>query len=142
MTEHNRPAPTESSARGNPTGTPPEARYDEPRVNAYGQTSSYGKGTESTSADGGIEDLGPLFESQHTKEIQQRWHDIQAMFVDDPGDALRRAGELNDEVVSSLTTALDDRKHTLEQGIANGDTEQLRIGLRQYRQMLDRILAL
>ncbi|MCW2915201.1 MAG: hypothetical protein JWN52_3269 [Actinomycetia bacterium] len=64
------------------------------------------------------------------------------MFVDDPGDALRRAGELNDEVVSSLTTAPDDRKHTLEQGIANGDTEQLRIGLRQYRQILDRILAL
>jgi hypothetical protein len=135
MTEHNRPAPTESSARANPTGTPSEDQYDEPR-------GEYGKGTEGTSSDGRIEDLGPLFESQHTKEIQQRWHDIQATFVDDPGDALRRAGELNDEVVSSLTTAPDDRKHTLEQGIANGDTEQLRIGLRQYRQILDRILAL
>lgn len=137
MTEHNRSAPTESSATEKPAGIPPEARYDEPRER---QTSSYGKGTQGS--DGGLEDLGPLFEGQHTKEIQQRWHDIQAMFVDDPGDALRRAGELNDEVVSSLTTALDDRKHTLEQGIANGDTEQLRIGLRQYRQMLDRILAL
>ncbi|MCW2942165.1 MAG: hypothetical protein JWN00_5150, partial [Actinomycetia bacterium] len=38
--------------------------------------------------------------------------------------------------------ALDERTQALEQGTAGGDTEQLRIGLRQYRQMLDRILAL
>jgi len=153
MTEHEHLEPMESPPGAGAEGISPETQPEfqsefqsaEPRESAYGQTSAaseYGKDTESGSSERGSEDLGPLFDSQHAKEIQQRWHEIQASFVDDPHDAIRQAGALNDEVVSSFTTALNERKHTLEQGIANGDTEQLRIGLRQYRHMLDQILTL
>jgi hypothetical protein len=79
---------------------------------------------------------------QRTEEIQRRWHDLQAAFVDDPHAALRQARELNDEVVGSLASPLDERKHALEREISSGDTERLRIGLRQYHQMLDQFLAL
>lgn len=89
-----------------------------------------------------MDDLGSLFESQRTKEIRQRWHDLQAAFVDAPHAALRQARDLNDEVVSSLASALDEREHALEQEISSGDTERLRIGLRRYHPMLDQILAL
>lgn len=163
MTEHEHVEPVESPVGADAEGIPPavqpagppefqsEFQSAEPResvyeqTSAYGQTSAdseYGKSAEGVSADRGSEELGPLFDSQHAKEIQQRWHEIQAAFVDDPHDAVRQASALNDEVVSSFTTALQDRKHTLEQGIANGDTEQLRIGLRQYRHMLDQIVTL
>jgi hypothetical protein len=122
-----RPASGDESAQGSPTEEAgPQDRNRE--------------GREGAPTNGGMEDLGSLFES--TKEIQQRWHDLQAAFVDDPHAALRQARELNDEVVSSLASALDERKHALEQEISSGDTERLRIGLRQYHQMLDQILAL
>jgi hypothetical protein len=80
--------------------------------------------------------LGSLFESQRTKEIRQRWRDLRAALFDDPHAALRQARELNDEVVSSLASALDERKHALKQEISSGDTERLRIRLRQYHQIL------
>ncbi|MFI0486051.1 hypothetical protein [Actinomadura sp. 9N215] len=49
-------------------------------------------------------------------------------------------GALNDEIVNSLTTALDDRERSLESGFEKGGTERLRIAMRQYR-MLDQILT-
>lgn len=147
MTEQDRPVPTPPSTEppANPASRPPppEAQHNELRESGYDEPA--GSPPEHTSPPARHDDaqgLGPLFESRHTKEIQQRWHDIQATFVDDPRDALRQAGELNDEVISSHAAALDDRKHILEQGISDGDTEQLRIGLRQYRQMLNQILTL
>jgi hypothetical protein len=160
MTENDQPAPMSapmgSPATAGPAGNPPEAPDDGPREGAYdepaktrsGQLPSAGGARRDEAAQvgtvgGGLDDLGPpLFEAVRSKEVTQRWHEIQAAFVDDPRGALRQAGELNDEVVSSLTIALDERKQTLEQVTAGGDTEQLRIGLRQYRQMLDHILAL
>lgn len=157
MTEHQHLEPAESPTGTDLAGIPPKIQPEiqsefqsefqsaEPRESAYGQTPASGEHGQDTAggpADRGSEDLGPLFDSRHAKQIQQRWHDVQAGFVDDPHDAIRQAGELNDEVVSSFTSALQDRKHTLEQWIANGDTEQLRIGLRQYRHMLDQILTL
>jgi len=155
MTERDQPptsaaSPTPGKSLG--IGIPAEAHPGEPResggesvTDRSSQTSSSGQLTQDTqalAADVRHEDLARLFESQQTKELQQRWHDIQAAFVDDPHDAIRQAGALNDEIVSALTTALDDRKHTLERGIADGDTEQLRMGMRQYHQMLDQILTL
>ncbi|WUH99988.1 hypothetical protein OHR68_41985 [Spirillospora sp. NBC_00431] len=134
--------------------------HGRPGVSPYGQRSSTGRTVEATastedtagtgnsgnlaaaSATGGPEDLPPLFESPRIRELQQRWHEIQAAFVDDPRDAVRQAGALNDEIVNSLTTALDDRRRGLQSGIENGDTEQLRIAMRRYRRMLDQILTL
>jgi hypothetical protein len=154
-TEHDRPEPVQSTFPGETTQAPPQAQHDqspentndEPDQSPFGQTSASSSGlssntTQGLPANGGLEDLTALFQSQHTKEIQQRWHDIQTAFVDDPHDAIRQAGALNDEIVGALTTALNTRKHTLEQSIAKGDTEQLRIGMRHYRQMLDQILTL
>lgn len=160
MTEYDRLTPktltpVEDPAEGSaePAGTGPQARpasgdesVEENRpenpTGEAGPQDRNGEGMVGVPANGGMEGLGSLFESQRTKEIQQRWHDLQAAFVDDPHAALRQARELNDEVVSSLASALDARKHALEQEISSGDTERLRIGLRRYHQMLDQILAL
>ena len=90
----------------------------------------------------GPEVFEPVFDTGHADDVQGRWRDIQASFVDDPHDAIGRAGKLTDEVLSTLTSGLENRRRSLEQNAAEGDTEQLRIALRQYRTMLDHVLAL
>ncbi len=78
--------------------------------------------------------------------FQQRWHDIQAGFVDDPRDALRRADRLATEMVDVVDEALDTRKQRLDEGWQSesdepADTERLRVALRGYREFVNRILT-
>ncbi|NUW34511.1 hypothetical protein HTZ77_24160 [Nonomuraea sp. SMC257] len=78
-------------------------------------------------------------------EVQARWRELQAGFVDDPGDAVKRADGLVGEVVEELTSALTSRTGELRQrwsGSDDHDTEQLRLALREYRTVLERLLAL
>ncbi|SEG82545.1 hypothetical protein SAMN05444920_10557 [Nonomuraea solani] len=85
-----------------------------------------------------------LFDQDPT-EVQARWRDLQASFVDDPGQAVERADGLVGEVVESLTNTLTTRTNTLRdswKGAENSDTEQLRLALRDYRSVLERLLAL
>jgi hypothetical protein len=71
-------------------------------------------------------------------EIQRRWHGIQASFVDDPRDAVEKADNLVEEAVSSLTT---HRQELMEhwKNTGQGDTEKLRLALRDYRSLLERL---
>jgi hypothetical protein len=85
-----------------------------------------------------------LFEQDPT-QVQARWRDLQASFVDDPGEAVQRADGLVGEVVDSLTSALNNRTGALRdrwKDAGGGDTEQLRLALREYRTVLERLLAL
>ncbi|MBW8487129.1 hypothetical protein [Actinomadura parmotrematis] len=86
-----------------------------------------------------------ILDPAEADRFKDRWHDLQSAFVDDPGDAVQRAGDLTDEVVDALTQALAKHKATLDDSWTGGDspsdTEKLRLALRGYRQFLDRILA-
>lgn len=85
-----------------------------------------------------------LFEQDPT-HVQARWRDLQASFVDDPGEAVQRADGLVGEVVDALTSALNNRTGALRdrwKDAGGGDTEQLRLALREYRTVLERLLAL
>ncbi|MEU8249109.1 hypothetical protein [Nonomuraea sp. NPDC048916] len=81
---------------------------------------------------------------QDPAEVQSRWRDVQASFVDDPGDAVQRADGLVGEIVESLTAALTSHTGELRgrwQGADQEDTEQLRLALRDYRNVLERLLS-
>ncbi|MEV0592141.1 hypothetical protein [Nonomuraea cavernae] len=81
---------------------------------------------------------------QDPAEVQARWRDVQASFVDDPGDAVQRADGLVGEIVESLTAALTSHTGELRgrwQGADKEDTEQLRLALRDYRNVLERLLS-
>ncbi len=85
-----------------------------------------------------------LFDQDPTA-VQARWRDLQAAFVDDPSEAVQRADGLVEEVVEALTSALTTRTGELREkwkGADGGDTEQLRLALREYRGVLERLLAL
>ncbi|MGI5292211.1 hypothetical protein ACQEVF_54185 [Nonomuraea polychroma] len=82
---------------------------------------------------------------QDPAQVQARWRDLQAAFVDDPGEAVRRADGLVGEVVESLTSSLTSRTNALREhwkDAESSDTEQLRLALRDYRNVLERLLAL
>jgi hypothetical protein len=121
---------------GAPDGTAP-APY--PAQTAPTQETPYGE----TPAHAAPEDI-VLFD-QDPSQVQARWRDLQAAFVDDPGEAVQRADGLVSEVVDSLTSSLNSRTSALRdrwKGAEGGDTEQLRLALRDYRNVLERLLAI
>ncbi|MBA9005475.1 hypothetical protein [Thermomonospora cellulosilytica] len=75
--------------------------------------------------------------------IRERWHDIQASFVDDPRESVRRADELAAETLDALGEVLRERKRALDSGRGDAaDTERLRQDLRRYRDLVDHMLSL
>lgn len=74
-------------------------------------------------------------------DFQQRWREVQAGFVDDPRESVERADQLVDEAVAAITSrrqGLVDRWKNSDQG----DTENLRLALRDYRSLLEDLVGL
>lgn len=82
----------------------------------------------------------PFFPSADTDAFRERWRDVQLRFVDDPKGATAEAAGLVDEAVDKLTAALRDHRGSLAKG--SEETEALRVELRSYRDILDRLLGL
>ncbi|WP_336217161.1 hypothetical protein [Nonomuraea sp. LPB2021202275-12-8] len=79
--------------------------------------------------------------------VLDRWHDLQASFVDDPREAVQRADSLMDEVMTSIRDTLERRLHELQEPWKNTDpdeteTERLRMALRAYRNVLHKLMPL
>jgi hypothetical protein len=70
-------------------------------------------------------------------DLGQQWHDIQAMFVDDPRGSVELAAAAAESAVSALMEMLHQRQSALAPaGTSSADpggTEQLREALRSYR---------
>jgi hypothetical protein len=73
--------------------------------------------------------------------FQDRWRDVQLRFVDSPKEATAEAAKLVDEAVDRLTANLKSQKDRFG-GESTDDTEKLRVQLRGYRDVLNRIIAL
>ncbi len=91
--------------------------------------------------------------AQGNGTLSPQWHDIQAMFVDDPRGSVRLAAAAADAAVADLVDSLRQRQNALQPAGADGpsgaadrsgtehpsgtghlaDTEQLREALRSYR---------
>ncbi len=77
--------------------------------------------------------------------LSEQWHDIQAMFVDDPQGSVKRAAQEAEAAVSALVEALRQRQAALVPSgtsTAPSDTEQLRTALRGYRLFCERLVGL
>ena len=85
-----------------------------------------------------------LLAADAAQGFRDRWREVQLRFVDDPRDATAEAQGLVEEAIEALAAALAAQKDELGgwQGGASGDTEQLRVVVRRYRDFLDRMLGL
>ncbi|SNS53985.1 hypothetical protein [Actinomadura mexicana] len=93
-------------------------------------------------AAGGVKEK--LIASGEAERFRERWHEVQAAFVDDPGESVRKADGLASEAVDALAQALAKHRRSLTEALDGGepaDTERLRLALRGYRDLLDRIFA-
>lgn len=82
----------------------------------------------------------PFFPAGGTQPLRDRWRDVQLRFVDDPKGATSEASNLVDDAVDQLATALREHRSSFAKG--TDDTEALRVELRSYRDILDRLLGL
>jgi hypothetical protein len=86
-----------------------------------------------------------LFEQDRSSELQRRWTDVQARFVDDPKAAVKSADALVDEVIRDLSTLFSDERSKLEgqwDRDADVSTEDLRVAIRRYRAFFERLLSI
>ena len=85
-----------------------------------------------------------LVDDTESEQFRQRWHEVQAQFVDDPRAAVSAADGLVAEVVQSLVRGFAEHKSALEAQWSRDeqpDTELLRQSLRRYRFFFSRLLA-
>ncbi len=90
------------------------------------------------------EPVSALFDPGTAGDFRDRWQRVQMQFVDDPRGAAEQARSLVDDVVSALQASLTNQRGSLDgwQSGQAGDTEELRVAVRRYRDFLDRILGL
>ncbi|MBT2213236.1 hypothetical protein [Actinomadura sp. NEAU-AAG7] len=86
-----------------------------------------------------------LLDPAEAGRFKERWHRVQAGFVDDPAEAVRKADGLAEEITEALARALAEHRRKLSEPLGSGgdgtpDTERLRLALRSYRSLLDHIL--
>ena len=72
--------------------------------------------------------------------FNERFRDIQLRFVDSPKEATAEAAALVNEAVDKLTSNLRSQRDSLTGG--SDDTEKLRVELRAYRDLLNRLVNL
>jgi len=86
----------------------------------------------------------PLFASGEAQDFRTRWEKIQIGFVDEPRTSVQHADELVASVMQRLAQVFADERSKLEDGWGKGDgvsTEDLRMALRRYRSLFDRLLS-
>ena len=94
---------------------------------------------------------GTLLAHDENDKLGQRLHHAVAGFVDAPRASVEEADRVLEELAARLADAVTHRRHTLrrswqdtgEDGRApSTDTEQLRLALRDYRELADRMMRL
>lgn len=88
-------------------------------------------------------DPDAVLERETSRQFRERWHSIQAEFVDDPRHAVEAADQLLTDVTHAFTSRLEEHRRALTSGQqrdGHGETEELRLAMRRYRVLVDAML--
>ena len=92
---------------------------------------------------GDAADQGELFAPDERNQLERRWNDVQARFVDEPRGSVEEANTLVDELMQRLVSSFSEERARLESQWDRGDevtTEDLRVALQRYRSFFGRLL--
>ncbi|MET9454191.1 hypothetical protein ABZY05_03745 [Streptomyces canus] len=93
-----------------------------------------------------------LLPHEESEKLSTRLQHAVAGFVDEPRSAVEEADHVLEEVAARFTDAVKQRRRTLrnswqtgdggrdDKAVGAGDTEQLRLALRDYRELTERLL--
>jgi hypothetical protein len=106
---------------------------------------SEGRATGSAAGSG-----GHLLPNEETDKLSLRLQHAVGGFVDGPRTSVEEADHVLEEAASRFTDAVNQRRRTLraswqtagEERASSSDTEQLRLALRDYRELTERLLRL
>ncbi|NNN36989.1 hypothetical protein HLK59_42920 [Streptomyces sp. S3(2020)] len=145
--------PTERRGSGSPLVA--GSTGHEAAAQGQGQGQESGTKTSTASAEskaghGEGSHRGRLIPHDESDKLSLRLQHAVAGFVDEPRNAVEEADHVMEEVASRVTDALTRRRRTLRTSWQDGadkhgnagDTEQLRLALRDYRELTDRLLHL
>ena len=127
-------------------GEPQQEQFATPPQQAGG-TAELARQLESGGDEGGTPrqaDEAPLFPPDAAGQLQDRWQQVQASFVDEPRQAVQQADELVAGAIKRLAQTFADERSQLERQWDRGDevsTEDLRVALQKYRSFFGRLLA-
>ena len=111
-----------------------DAEADAPVENGARPHGSHGESSES------------MLASEEVKRFKARWGSVQGHFIDDPQRAVEQADNLVDVVIKQLTDSFAQGRDELVRKWDGGgeppSTEDLRVVLRGYRALLDRLYRL
>ncbi|GAB2750482.1 hypothetical protein [Streptomyces bullii] len=145
------------TALGTGTGsTPGTADPAVGNVRGAGETSAADDGTAGSPARDGRRDGqgstgAQLLPHEECDQLAARLQHAVAEFVDRPRDAVEEADHALEEIASRFTDAVTQRRRTLRRSwqsadagggkpTTSTDTEQLRLALRDYRELAERLL--
>lgn len=84
---------------------------------------------------------GRLLPHEECDKLELRLRQAVSGFVDGPRDAVEEADHVVEEIAGRFTEALTRRRRSLRMSWQDGeDTEQLRLALRDYRNLAERLL--
>lgn len=89
-------------------------------------------------------EFAPLFKKEEAEQFRTIWLEIQSGFVDDPNISVKEADELVNNVIKNILFTFADQRTSLESQWKNGDkvsTEDLRLALKQYHSLFNRLLS-
>ncbi|MFG2469460.1 hypothetical protein ACGFXB_28935 [Streptomyces canus] len=151
-----------------PPGRGDEGGFGADSAPGRDKTSGLGRGTE-RGRDAGSDTVGGvgtgvggssspashearLLPHEETDKLSTRLQHAVAGFVDEPRSAVEEADHVLEEVAARFTEAVTQRRRTLrnswqtgdggrdDKAVGAGDTEQLRLALRDYRELTERLL--
>ncbi|MFJ9516647.1 hypothetical protein ACIRPK_00010 [Kitasatospora sp. NPDC101801] len=133
------------------TGAPTSAagRFAEGTGAPVGAAGRFAEGTHGGARPVGAEAVvGPWLGQKEVQGVREEWTGVQADFVDDPARAVAAAGELVERTAELTAEAVRLRLSKLRDGSRQGAdgtdddaarTEHLRLAMREYRAVLDRL---
>ncbi|WP_203615539.1 hypothetical protein [Streptomyces sp. SID13726] len=144
------PTQSEAPTTARETETAPPGRTPFGKETDRHHDTPTGKGTRTnTNTPTGTPDhTSPLLPHDESDKLTTRLHQAVATFVDEPRTAVEEADRVLEEAATRFADALKQRRGTLRTSWETGndkaataaDTEQLRLVLRDYRELAERLL--
>ncbi|MEU0244856.1 hypothetical protein ABZ192_11075 [Streptomyces sp. NPDC006235] len=137
----------------------PDARGETALGTGHGTGHGTGRGTglaggkerEGVTSQGSHGTSAHLLPHDESDKLTSQLHHAVAEFVDAPRAAVEEADHVLEEITARFTEAVTQRRRTLRHSwqaveggegkpVSSGDTEQLRLALKDYRELAERLL--